>query len=49
MSLLHSGAAIDRPETAKPPSIPEVVWQQPLETHLIDIQTNSIDNIENEK
>ena len=32
---LHSGAAIDRPETTeiqKLPPIPEVVWQQPTET-----------------
>ena len=36
MSRLHSGAAIDRPETTHLtlPPIPEVVWQQPQETHL---------------
>ena len=32
MPRLHSGAAIDRPETTKLPPIPEVVWQQPQET-----------------
>ena len=36
MPRLHSGAAIDRPKlthlTLSP--IPEVVWQQPQETHL---------------
>ena len=39
MPSLHSGAAIDRTEVthlALPP-IPEVVWQQPHETHLIKI------------
>ena len=36
MSRLHSGAAIDRPETTqlKVPPIPEVVWKQPQETHV---------------
>ena len=36
MPRLHSGAAIDRPEVThlKLPPIPEVVWQQPQETHL---------------
>ena len=43
---LHSGAAIDRPETGKRPPIPEVVWQQPQETHVIDIHKNSTTNIE---
>ena len=36
MPRLHSGAAIDRPEVTHlthPPN-PEVVWQQPQETHL---------------
>ena len=35
MPRLHSGAAINRPETThvKLPPIPEVVWQQPQETH----------------
>ena len=34
MPRLHSGAAIDTPETTqlKIPPIPEVVWQQPQET-----------------
>ena len=36
MPRLHSGAAIGRPETTllKLPPIPEVVWQQPQETHV---------------
>ena len=36
MPRLHSGAAIDRPDTTqlKLPPIPEVVWQQPQETHV---------------
>ena len=39
MPRLHSGAAIDRPEVThlKLPPIPEVVWQQPQETHLTNI------------
>ena len=39
MPRLHSGAAIDRPETTqlKLPPIPEVVWQQPQETHIPNI------------
>ena len=39
MSRLHSGAAIDRPETTQLtfPPIPEVVWQQPQETHVPNI------------
>ena len=39
MPRLHSGAAIDRPDVSHltlPPN-PEVVWQQPQETHLIKI------------
>ena len=50
MSRLHSGAAIDRPETThvKLPPIPEVVWQQPQETHVSNIyQTVINDNHEN--
>ena len=36
MPRLYSGAATDRPETThlKLPPIPEVVWQQPQETHV---------------
>ena len=36
---LHTGAASDRPVTTHTtlPPIPQVVWQQPQETHLIDI------------
>ena len=45
MPRLHSGAAIDRPETTKLPPIPEVVWQQHQETHLIDIHRISANNI----
>ena len=39
MPRLHSGAAVDRPETTNLtfPPIPEVVWQQPQETHLTNI------------
>ena len=39
MPRLHSGAAIDRPETthSKLPPIPEVVWQQLQETHVSNI------------
>ena len=39
MPRLHSGAAIDRPETTqlKLPPNPEVVWQQPQETHVSNI------------
>ena len=42
MPRLHSGTAIDRPEVTELtlPPIPEVVWQQPLETHLINIHNN---------
>ena len=46
MPCLHSGAATVRPETTKLPPIPEVVWQQPQESHLIDIHKNSKSNIE---
>ena len=39
MPRLHSGAATDRPEVTHLtlPPIPEVVWQQPQETHLTTI------------
>ena len=39
MPRVHSGAAIDRPETTqlKLPPTPEVVWQQPQETHVPNI------------
>ena len=42
MPRLHSGAAIDRPETTylTLPPIPEVVWQQPQETHVPNIYQN---------
>ena len=45
MPRLHFGAAIDRPETTKLPPIPEVVWQQPQETHIIDIHKKATINI----
>ena len=43
MPRLHSGVAIDRPQVAHLtlPPIPEVVWQQPQETHLTNIFENS--------
>ena len=39
MPRLHSGSASDRPETthSKLPPSPEVVWQQPQETHVSNI------------
>ena len=39
MPRLHSAAATDRQETThlKLPPIPEVVWQQPKETHVFNI------------
>ena len=42
MPRLHSGAAIDRPETThlKLPPIPEVVWQQPQEIHVAKFYQN---------
>ena len=42
MPRLHSGAAIDRPETthSKLPPIPEVVWQQPQDIHVPNIYKN---------
>ena len=49
MPRFHSAAAIDRPETTKLSPIPEVVWQQPQETHLIGIHKNSNNNIERKK
>ena len=42
MPRLHSGAALDRPGVTHLtlPPIPEVVWQQPQETHLIKIHND---------
>ena len=42
MPRLHSGAAIDRPESthSKLPPIPGVVWQQRQETHVPNIYQN---------
>ena len=39
MPRVHSGAAIDKPETThlKLPPISDVVWQQPQETHVPNI------------
>ena len=39
MPRLYSGAAIDRPDVTHStlPPIPELVWQQPQETHLTNI------------
>ena len=47
MPRLHSGAAIDRPETThvKLPPIPEVVWQQPQETRVSNIYQTVTDDI----
>ena len=50
MPRLHSGAAIDRPETTHLtlPPIPEVVWQQPQETHILNIyQTLTNETLKN--
>ena len=46
MPRLYSGAATDRLETTELPPIPEVVWQQPQETHLSDMYKNSTTNIQ---
>ena len=45
MPRVHSGAAIDRPEMTQLtlPPIPEVVWQQPQESHLTNIH-NDLNN-----
>ena len=42
MPRLHSGVATDRPEVfhLTLPLIPEVVWQQPQETHLTNIHND---------
>ena len=42
MPRLHSGAATERPEATHLtlPPIPEVVWQQPQETHLTTIHND---------
>ena len=42
MPRLHSGAATDRPEVnhLTLPRIPEVVWQEPQETHLTNIHND---------
>ena len=45
MPRLQSRAAIDRPETTKLPSIPEVFWQQLQETHISDMYRNSSTNV----
>ena len=40
---VHAGATIDRPETTNLilPPIPEIVWQQPRESHLSNIHKTS--------
>ena len=47
MPRLHSGNAIERPEIIELPPIPEVLWQQPQETHLSDMYKNSTTNFNN--
>ena len=47
MPRFLSGPKIDRPETTKLPPIPEVVWEQPHETHFSDTFKNSTTNIDN--
>ena len=47
MIRLDSGATINGLEITKLPPIPEVVWQQPLETHLIDIHEKLITETNN--
>ena len=39
MTRLHTGSAIDRPETTQLalPLFPKIVWQQPQETHVTNI------------
>ena len=46
MPRLHSGAAVDQPESTKLSAISEVVWQQPQETQLKDMCRNSTTNFE---
>ena len=46
MPRLHSGVAVDRPETTKFPPLPEVVWQQHQETQLNDVHNKSTNNVE---
>ena len=43
MPRFHSGPAIHRPETTDTtlPPLPEVIWQQPRETHLINFHKKS--------
>ena len=43
---LDSIAATNRPETAKLPPIPEVVWQQPQEANSIDMYKNATTDIQ---
>ena len=49
MPRLHSGNAINRPETTKLRPIYEVVWQQPQEIHFIDTSKNSTTNFNKSK
>ena len=50
MPRLHSGAATDRPEATHStlPPIPEVVWQQPQETHLNNIHNDLTNENQND-
>ena len=50
MPRLHSGAATDRPEATHStlPQIPEVVWQQPQETHLNNIHNDLTNENQND-
>ena len=50
MPRLHSGAATDRPEATHStfPPIPEVVWQQPQETHLKNIHKDLTNENQND-
>ena len=48
MPRLHSGAATDRPEITHLtlPPIPEVVWQQPEDTHVNNTHKTLTDEIQ---
>ena len=50
MPRLHSGVATDRPEATHStlPPIPEVVWRQPQETHLNNIQNDLTNKNQND-
>ena len=50
MPRFHSGAATDRPEATHStlPPIPQVVWQQPQETHLNNIHNDLTNENQND-